>query len=79
MLIIDQTNERDWVATRSGVSVSYLLLSTLLYVESGNMATIHPFGWVLSIQTEENGTGLMDIKWTYLSRMQLKMILTQCQ
>lgn len=34
------------------------------------MATIHPFGWVLSIQMEENGTGLMDIKWTHLSRMQ---------
>ena len=76
MLIIDQTNERDWVATRSGYSVSDLLLSTLLYVESGNMATILPFGWVLSIQTEENGTGLMDMKWTYPSRMQLKMTLT---
>ena len=29
MLIIDQTNERDWVATRSRDSVSDLLLSTL--------------------------------------------------
>lgn len=31
MLIIDQTNERDWVATRSGVSVCVLLL-TIVYM-----------------------------------------------